>query len=74
MVDTTIISWSYYGVKSFDFLVGDYCKKTFWQQDLCPRLYQILFIIITALGSVLSLSVVVDFSDMLVLAMAVPRN
>jgi len=36
-------------------------------------LYQIIFLIITALGSVLSLSALVDFSDMLVLSMAVPN-
>ncbi|MFA5044907.1 MAG: alanine/glycine:cation symporter family protein [Paludibacter sp.] len=70
---TTIISWSYYGVKSFDFLVGDFCERHFGNRIYATRLYQILFIIITALGSVLSLSAVVDFSDMLVLAMAVPN-
>ncbi|MPN51791.1 hypothetical protein SDC9_199440 [bioreactor metagenome] len=32
-----------------------------------------IFLILTALGSVLSLTAVVDFSDMLILAMAVPN-
>ena len=70
---TTIISWSYYGVKSFDFLVGDACEKYFGKRIYATRFYQIIFLVITALGSVLSLSAVVDFSDMLVLAMAVPN-
>lgn len=70
---TTIISWSYYGVKSFDFLVGDFVEKRFGKRILATRVYQIIFLIITALGSVLSLSAVVDFSDMLILAMAVPN-
>ncbi len=70
---TTIISWSYYGVKSFDFLVGDFTEKTFGKRIYATRFYQIIFIIITALGSVLSLSALVDFSDMLILAMAVPN-
>jgi len=70
---TTIISWSYYGVKSFDFLVGDACEKHFGKRIYATRVYQIFFLIITALGSVLSLSAVVDFSDMLVLSMAVPN-
>lgn len=70
---TTIISWSYYGVKSFDFLVGDACEKRFGSRKYAARTYQIVFLIITALGSVLSLSSLVDFSDMLVLAMAVPN-
>jgi AGCS family alanine or glycine:cation symporter len=70
---TTIISWSYYGVKSFDFLVGDFVEQRFGNRNYAARAYQIVFLIITALGSVLSLSALVDFSDMLVLAMAVPN-
>lgn len=70
---TTIISWSYYGVKSFDFLVGDFSEKYFGKRIYATRLYQVVFLIVTVLGSVLSLSALVDFSDMLVLAMAVPN-
>lgn len=70
---TTIISWSYYGVKSFDFLVGDASEKYLGKRIYATRFYQFFFLIVTALGSVLSLSAVVDFSDMLVLAMAVPN-
>jgi len=70
---TTIISWSYYGVKSFDFLVGNFFEKHLGKRIYATRLYQILFLITTALGSVISLNALVDFSDMLVLAMAVPN-
>lgn len=70
---TTIISWSYYGVKSIDFLLGDIIEKKFGKRILVTRVYQVIFLVITALGSVLSLNAVVDFSDMLILAMAVPN-
>lgn len=70
---TTIISWSYYGVKSIDFLLGGWVERKTGKRILVTRVYQIIFIIITALGSVLSLEAVVDFSDMLILAMAVPN-
>lgn len=70
---TTLISWSYYGVKSFDFLVGDFVEKRFGKRIIATRFYQVIFLILTALGSVLSLTAVVDFSDMLILAMAVPN-
>jgi AGCS family alanine or glycine:cation symporter len=70
---TTLISWSYYGVKSFDFLVGDFVEKKFGKRIIATRFYQVVFLILTALGSVLSLTAVVDFSDMLILAMAVPN-
>lgn len=70
---TTIISWSYYGVKSFDFLIGNATEKYLGNRIYATRAYQIVFLIITALGSVLSLNALVDFSDMLVLSMAVPN-
>ncbi|MEA4936099.1 MAG: alanine/glycine:cation symporter family protein [Paludibacter sp.] len=70
---TTLISWSYYGVKSFDFLVGDFVEKKLGNRIIATRFYQVIFLILTALGSVLSLTAVVDFSDMLILAMAVPN-
>ncbi len=70
---TTIISWSYYGVKSFDFLFGNSVERRFGKRIYATRFYQIFFLIMTALGSVLSLGAVVDFSDMLVLSMAVPN-
>lgn len=70
---TTIISWSYYGVKSIDFLLGDIIEKKFGKRILVTRVYQVIFLVITALGSVLSLNAIVDFSDMLILAMAVPN-
>ncbi|MBP1676717.1 MAG: amino acid carrier protein [Bacteroidetes bacterium] len=70
---TTIISWSYYGATSFDYLLGDTCEKTFGKRIYATRFYQIIFLIVTAIGSVLSLSALVDFSDMLILSMAVPN-
>ncbi len=70
---TTIISWSYYGVKSFDFLVGDYFEQKFRSRITVTRIYQVIYLIFTVLGAVLHLNAVVDFSDMLILAMAVPN-
>lgn len=70
---TTIISWSYYGVKSFDFLVGDYFEQKFRSRITATRIYQVIYLIFTVLGAVLHLNAVVDFSDMLILAMAVPN-
>lgn len=70
---TTIISWSYYGVKSFDFLVGNYFERKIGSRKLPIRIYQLIYLTFTVLGSILSLSAVVDFSDMLILSMAVPN-
>ena len=54
-------------------MVGDFSEKYFGKRIYATRLYQVVFLIVTVLGSVLSLSALVDFSDMLVLAMAVPN-
>ena len=54
-------------------MVGDACEKHLGKRIDATRAYQIVFLIITALGSVLSLNALVDFSDMLVLSMAVPN-
>lgn len=70
---TTIISWSYYGVKSFDFLLGDYFERRFNKRIAATRIYQVIYLLFTVLGAVLHLNAVVDFSDMLILAMAVPN-
>ena len=70
---STIISWSYYGVKSIDFLLGDIVERKTGKRIIVTRVYQVVFLIITALGGILSLNAVVDFSDMLILAMAVPN-
>ncbi|KAB2822878.1 MAG: alanine:cation symporter family protein, partial [Paludibacter sp.] len=70
---TTIISWSYYGVKSFDFLTGDYFERRWNNRRIATRMYQLVYLLFTVLGSVLHLNAVVDFSDMLILAMAVPN-
>lgn len=70
---TTMISWSYYGSKSFDFLVGDFVEQKFKKRIIATRFYQLIYLLFTVLGSVLHLNAVVDFSDMLILAMAVPN-
>ena len=70
---TTIISWSYYGVTSFDFLVGDFVERKWKKRILATRVYQLIYLFFTVMGAVLHLNAVVDFSDMLILAMAVPN-
>lgn len=70
---TTIISWSYYGMKSFDFLAGNFAEHRFGNRSIATIGYQIFFLIFTVAGAVLSLGAIVDFSDMLILAMAVPN-
>lgn len=62
---STMISWSYYGLKAWAYLFGE-SKKT-------EIIYKSLFLIFIVVGSSSSLGAVMDFSDMMILGMAVPN-
>lgn len=60
---STMISWSYYGERCWTFMFGESSTMA----------YRIIFIIFVLLGSVTSASNILDFSDLLILAMAFPN-
>ena len=62
---STMISWSYYGLKSWTFLFG--------KSKSSELSYKIIFMMFVIIGSSASLGSVVDFSDMMILAMAFPN-
>jgi AGCS family alanine or glycine:cation symporter len=62
---STMISWSYYGLKSWTFLFGS-SKKS-------ELVYKFIFLVFIVIGSSVSLGAVIDFSDMMILAMAFPN-
>ena len=62
---STMISWSYYGLKAWTFLFG----KT----KLSVYSYKLLFLLFIIVGSSVKLGAVLDFSDMMILAMAFPN-
>lgn len=62
---STMISWSYYGLKSWTYLFG--------KSKLTEYSYKFLFLIFIIIGSSASLGAVIDFSDMMILAMAFPN-
>lgn len=60
---STIITWSYYGERAWVYLFGS--KKV--------ALFYIIYCTATFVGGISSLSLVVDFSDLLLLSMAFPN-
>jgi AGCS family alanine or glycine:cation symporter len=62
---STMISWSYYGLKSWTYLFGETKASEFS--------YKGLFLIFIVIGSASSLGAVLDFSDMMILGMAFPN-
>ena len=70
---STLISWSYYGLKGFDYLFGGYSQKIFGTRRISDTIYQLLFLSAIIIGASSSLDAVMDFSDMMVLCMAFPN-
>jgi len=62
---STMISWSYYGLKAWTYIFGK-SKKT-------EMAFKILYLLMVVVGASSSLGVVLTFSDMMILSMAVPN-
>jgi len=62
---STMISWSYYGLKAWTYLVGESRIKV--------NIYKLVFLIFVVVGSSASLGAVLDFSDLMILGMAFPN-
>ncbi len=62
---STMISWSYYGLRAWTFLFG--------RNQMTEIIYKVLFCFFVWVGSTVGLGAVLDFSDMMILAMAFPN-
>ncbi|MDO5656531.1 MAG: amino acid carrier protein [Flavobacteriaceae bacterium] len=62
---STMVSWSYYGMRAWTFLFGR-SKKS-------ELIYKMIFLVFIVIGASISLGAVLDFSDMMILAMAFPN-
>jgi len=62
---STMISWSYYGLKAWSYLFGRTKRSEY--------LYKLIFLIFIVIGSSVGLGSVLDFSDLMILGMAFPN-
>ena len=62
---STMISRSYYGLKSWTFLFGE--------NKFTDATFKILFLFFVVIGSSMQLGAVIDFSDAMIFAMAFPN-
>lgn len=65
---STLISWSYYGQKGFNYLFNGLIGR-----KLSGSIYQILFLLFIVLGAATDLTNVIAFSDMMILGLAFPN-
>lgn len=62
---STMISWSYYGERSFSYLFGE--------SQNASRIYRTIYLFFVVAGAILDLGSVTDFSDLMILGMAFPN-
>lgn len=62
---STMISWSYYGLKAWTFLFGE--------NKITDATFKLLFMFFVVVGSSMQLGSVIDFSDAMIFAMAFPN-
>ncbi len=62
---STLITWSYYGLRCWTFLFGQSKKNQY--------VFQLIFLLFTIIGSSVNLQSVVDFSDAMIFAMSLPN-
>ncbi|MCR1026624.1 amino acid carrier protein [Cellulophaga baltica] len=62
---STMISWSYYGMRAWTYLFGKSKRTEF--------IYKMFFLVFVVIGASVSLGAVLDFSDMMILAMSFPN-
>ncbi len=65
---STLISWSYYGLKGFNYLFNGIISR-----KISTVIFQILFLIFIILGATTDLADVIAFSDMMILGLAFPN-
>ncbi len=62
---STMITWSYYGLKAWTFLLG--------KSQASEMAYKLIFCVFVVIGATMNLGKVVDFSDAMFFAMAFPN-
>lgn len=62
---STVISWSYYGLKSWSYIFGDSARA--------QSLFKVLFCLVVSVGAVPNILAVFDFIDSMIFLMAVPN-
>ncbi|MEM7708040.1 MAG: alanine/glycine:cation symporter family protein [Pseudomonadota bacterium] len=62
---STMLAWSYYGMKCWTFLLGEGVGK--------ETAYKMVFCVFVVIGSSMNLTAVTDFSDAMILGMAFPN-
>ncbi len=70
---STMISWSYYGLKGFRFLFGDAIDKVTGNPNAKRYIFFGIYLFFVVVGASSNMGSVMDFADMMILSMAFPN-
>jgi AGCS family alanine or glycine:cation symporter len=70
---STMISWSYYGLKGFRFLFGDAIDKWSGNPNVKRYIFFSIYLLFVVVGASSNMGSVMDFADMMILSMAFPN-
>jgi AGCS family alanine or glycine:cation symporter len=70
---STMISWSYYGLKGFRFLFGDAIDKATGNPNAKRYIFFGIYLFFVIIGAASNMGSVMDFADMMILSMAFPN-
>jgi AGCS family alanine or glycine:cation symporter len=70
---STMISWSYYGIKGIDFLLGKWSERISGNKMLVSRIFTIILLLCVVIGASSSLTSVINFLDMVMITLAIPN-
>lgn len=70
---STMISWSYYGLKGFDYLFGGLSERYLGSRKYSDTVYRLMFLSMIVVGASSTMGAVTDFSDMMILSMGFPN-
>ena len=70
---STMISWSYYGLKGFNYLFQDHIVRLTGNKKISSYIFQLTFLLCVIIGSASNLFNVINFSDMMILGLAFPN-
>jgi len=70
---STMVSWSYYGLKGFRYLFGRYFDKAFGNPNAKRYAFFSIYLLFVIVGAASNLGSVMSFADMMILSLAFPN-
>jgi AGCS family alanine or glycine:cation symporter len=71
---STQLSFSYYGVTTFDYLLGGAAARVFGRRRVATHAYRVLFLACVVIGAATSTKAVMAYSDMIIFALIVTNT